>query len=486
MTSNGRVARLTALALATGTLVAAGAGSAGAATTTKDVFTATGAGSVISLHLNLPAALPVIGSQITQDLVTTGSNVRTSGLTTPPAAAVSAILGSNGNVPVVSQVLEKSVSAQYGKNPSASDGTFPANPLLTGGVLQLVGQVSNPDVQGTTPVAHSKSAVVDLKLDAGQNLQAVLAALTSALQSNLTGVIGTLPNGSSAAPVAGVTTTVTDLINTLVNTIPTIPGTDANQQVKDQVAKLTSLLDALPQALSAKLAATTTDTSLLKIGLITSEQTVTHEAGIVTSHATNAIEKISLLGGLITLDSLTSDAVAGLGSGGAQTATASGTSSLLKLNVDGVLGLEINSQLQAILTSGVLPAQAVDAVNQALAQVTSTLKSALGASLVAPSQGTIVKTADKASAEESAARLVVQPAGFAQPIIDLGLVPAVATVEKGQAVTNITPIQTPANAVATPHFAATGADFPLTASVAVGLMGLAFVARRRRLAHLAG
>ena len=45
-------------------------------------------------------------------------------------------------------------------------------------------------------------------------------------------------------------------------------------------------------------------------------------------------------------------------------------------------------------------------------------------------------------------------------------------------------ITTPAAAHSTPAFAPTGANFALTAPIAISLMGLAVVARRRRLAHL--
>src|SRR5262249_6697318 len=103
MTSNGRVARLTALALATGTLVAAGAGTAGATATDKTIYTASGGGSVIRLTVNLPVAVPGIGNTLTQDLVITGSNVRTGDAA---AAVTHSILGANGNVPVVSGLLD--------------------------------------------------------------------------------------------------------------------------------------------------------------------------------------------------------------------------------------------------------------------------------------------------------------------------------------------------------------------------------------------
>src|SRR6185369_377051 len=109
MTSTGRVARLTALALATGTLVAAGAGTAGATSTQKTDFTASGGGSVIHLTVNLPAqlgdALKPLGvpMTLTQDIVLTGGAIRTSDV----KAVATSTLGANGNVVALSGLLDK-------------------------------------------------------------------------------------------------------------------------------------------------------------------------------------------------------------------------------------------------------------------------------------------------------------------------------------------------------------------------------------------
>ena len=59
MSVQGRVGRLTALAIATGTLVAAGTGVAGASTagTATHQMTASGKGSALHLVINLPTAI---------------------------------------------------------------------------------------------------------------------------------------------------------------------------------------------------------------------------------------------------------------------------------------------------------------------------------------------------------------------------------------------------------------------------------------------
>ena len=92
-------------------------------------------------------------------------------------------------------------------------------------------------------------------------------------------------------------------------------------------------------------------------------------------------------------------------------------------------------------------------------------------------------TADRVSASASAATFSLNPGGlFAKPLIELALVPSTAEV-KAQAAVAPT-VTTPAAAHQKPVFAPTGANFGLTAPIAIGLMGLAVVARRRRLAHM--
>jgi hypothetical protein len=479
MTSTGRVARLTALALATGTLVAAGAGTAGAASKTTTTYTANGAGRVVDLNINLPLALPTIGSSITQSLVSTASNVRTSGPGASPAAITTAVLGSNGNIPVVSQLLAKSTKSTYGGQTDAEQGGFPANALISGGVLNLKSLTANPDVANLAPVAQSLSSLVNLKIDGGTAVQQVINQVLSQVTSTLEGVIGTTAEGDSvAAPVAGLTQ-VTGLLNQLVGNLPVLAGSDASQQVQNLVNQVSALLKQLPLALSKQISATTEDTSLLKIGVIESLQDVTHSVNAVTSTASEKILGVSLLGGLVKVDSLTSEAVASLGKNGAAP-SASGHADILNVKVADLLSLQVTSQLKAILSSGVLPAEVVSAVNQALDAVTTIVKSALG---VVFTSGEVKKsaTSDRAFAEASAAHLKIQPVGFAKPLVDIALVPATAEVVKAQSTTPTTVI-TPGKTTSRHQFAPTGANFGLTAPIAISLMGIALYARRRRLA----
>jgi hypothetical protein len=504
MTSTGRVARLTALALATGTLVAAGAGTAGAATSDKTTFTATGGGSVIRLTVNLPAQLaPVTGAiglpqTLTQDIVLTGGAVRTSDL----KAIATSTLGANGNVPALSALLDKSVVAEFGKPAPKPYSLLPQevkDGLAGFGInvkaLELNSSANNPTVDGA--VSHSLSTVTDLTVGDGTGvLNQLLDALGQQVTAILNTALGTQSSSQTAAlggvtaPVTGTVTgllgQVTDQLNALTQN-QTKPLSDAAKQAVQQVV---DQLNALPNVLSQKLTAAAADTSLLHIGLIESEQAVDRAAGVVTSTSSNKLVGVSVLGGLVTVDGLSSAATAALGNGVSQATADKGQNAILKVNVKDVLTATLGSGLGVDLTSNVLPPAVVSTVQGALNTVTGLLNGVLGATLAQTKVGSIVETPNHAASSVSAAELVVKPtlpgvgAVFGdKPLLDVAFVPAEADVVKGEAATPPTVVTTPAKA-AQHQFAPTGANFGLTAPIAIGLMGLAVVARRRRLAHL--
>jgi hypothetical protein len=164
-----------------------------------------------------------------------------------------------------------------------------------------------------------------------------------------------------------------------------------------------------------------------------------------------------------------------------------GSSSLLKVNAADLLTVDVTSGLDVILGGNVLPQEVKDAVNGALAQITTLLNGVLGATLTGPKVDENVTSPNRAASSVSAAHFVVNPALpgvgpiFDKPLIDISLVPAKAEVVKGQAAVPPTVVNTPSSRETLPR---TGAELPLTGAVAVAMMGLAVVARRRRMAHM--
>jgi hypothetical protein len=489
MTSNGRVARLTALALATGTLVAAGAGTAGAASTTTTTYQGSGLGQVIALEVNLPVALPVINSTtLTQGLVATTTNALSG---QAPAAIGQSMLGVNGTLPLnLSNLLDRTVTAELGGKESAGSDEAAGIPgLLSIGLLQQTSKVTNPNVAGVTSLATSKVADIELLGDSTNALNAVLAQLTGLLDVKLpVGGTGATGGATEALPLS-----IKDVVNLVEsNVLDLAKGTPAEgitEPVKAQLEQLAALIDSIPTVLNGQIKALAKDPALLSVDLIESSQSVVRHASSVSSTTTNKLVGISALGGLVTVDGLTSSATAILGDDLSDATPNAAKGSVLKVNVADLLTVELNNKLQAILGEGVVPAEVTTVVNELLATVTGTLTELLGVSLTPGATTTNTATANTAEAATSAATLAINPTIpgvgplFDKPLLVVDFAPAQAKVVKAQAVVPPTVVNTVGQPAATPDqaLARTGAELPLTGAVAATLLGLAAVARRRRM-----
>jgi hypothetical protein len=495
MTSNGRVARLTALALATGTLVAAGASSASAATATQDVFDAGNAAGngIIHIDINLPAGLSIpglVGNHLTQDLVVTNSAVRTGA---KPGAIANAVLGQNGNIVALSDLLKGSSTATLAQPNGTANGTAaPLSSLLGSvGLLQLKSTVKNPNLQGD--VSHSLSSVADLHVGGDGVLNAVLKPVLDQINT----VLGSLKispastaAGATAAPIATVTqglSQITGVLDSITNNA-SAPVSDAVQAAVAQVQTLVNNLVAQLDGLD--LASLGADSSLLDVGLIQSEQTVKNVGGTITSTVNNKLVGVKVLGGLISVDGLVSRATAALDkSGNPVSGSPAASGSLLQGNVADLLTANITNQIQVLLGGTVgeaLGAAAVGQINAVLAQVTGLLKDVLGVSFAPPQVAKVVKQKNLASQDVAGALLTVDPlramASGGAPLLAISFVPASAKVVRAEGVAAPAPVTPPTTVTSLPR---TGANLPLTGAIATALVGLALVARRRRMAHLA-
>lgn len=485
MTTNGRVARLTALALATGTLVAAGAGSAGAATTTTKVtnqIQGLGNGSVVHLHIALPVAVPGVGQIIDQYISTTDGTITT--VTNLGAKSVGTI--GKGQVPVLSGLLAGSaVSDLAGKRSDSVSLVDQDNLAGLGLTLKALAAKSNvqaPNLQGV--LAHSESTVAAAKL--GTLTLPALSTAVAPVTSTLGTVLGTAGGTTDTA-----TTTITGVVNTAIDTLKTATNNASapvSQPVKDAVATVTTALDQLVASIQAAINGISSGTGLVDLGIMKSEQTISRSGAAVTSTVTNSLAGLSLLGGLVSVDAISSQASATAG-GKPGTASVLHTPGVMTVHVADALTLTIGKTIQLTGSLGsALPPALQDTVNSTLATVLGLLRDNLGLDFQ-PGSSVQSVSADGTSAATtvSAAKLTLNPPVVAgllpkgEKLVTVELVPAQAAVGN-RVIEQAAAAPQPVTLEKLPR---TGANLPLTATLATGLMGLAFVARRRRQAHSA-
>jgi hypothetical protein len=491
MAVQGRVGRLTALALATGTIVAASTGVAGASAADNRQMTATGTGSALKITINLPeAAATVLGTSFIQQTISlTDGKVSTVGL---PAAETTAVLG-KGNIPAVSELLAQATQASLGGKLEDSRNDLPA--IDTAGIkatlLPLTSKVADPSKVTNGVLSKSSSAVahigVTLPLSAAKSVTApVSAVLDTALNA---------ANGTASTATGAVSSTLNTAIGTLnsASQDQTAPLTATAQAAVDgAVASLTGTLNSLTSTLTGLSGATT----LVSLDSITSDQTISRNGAALTSDVANTVKNINVLNGLVKVEAVTSQATATAG-GAPGTAKATTNAPVFKVDVaDGALTALLD-QNGLNVTSGVtgpLPADLQNTVNGALNTVNGLLNQVAGID-VAIGEGKTTAAPDGTSAAAGVATtvLTVDPeilhgklngvsTGVAllpadKKFLQLELVSANAAVANRVVAAPTTPT------VAPKSLPRTGGSLPLGVAATV-VLGAALVLRRRRTAEV--
>ncbi len=483
MTTNGRVARLTALALATGTLVAAGASSAGAATTKgAPLQYGQAVGSVLRIEINLPAALPgnVLPQHIIQDISLTDGTVST--LTSNVTGNALAALGSKeSNIPVVSGLLAGFSSEADLKGTMAPEPGGLVHIDKNGlklDVLPAVSKVTNPatTVKGLVSSSHSAVANVDLSVP---GLADALAPIIAQLTGTLGTAVGTV--GSTTAPVVSTVTTATDaLAGTLKTAGLPVDVSTTITQVSNTLTNTLATLQALPTTLA-------NTGSLVHIAKLNSDRLITRNGDAVTATSSNELSDVDLLGGLVTVKALTSSATATAAGVAGKASAPVPSSQVVHVTIKGVADLFLDKtgiHLGDTL-GGAVPPAVTGAVNTALTQLQSAV-SLLGISVQdGVGTSTVAKDGRSAEAHASGAAIEINPLkaldAKALPLLRLSMVNSNALV----AATPVTlqSVTRPAVVKSEPNLPRTGANLPLTGAIATGLVGLAMVARRRRMTH---
>jgi hypothetical protein len=493
MSVQGRVGRLTALAIATGTLVAAGSGVAGAsAPAGTRQLTASGVGSALHLTINLPDAVAqVLGtSTIEQYISLTDGKVSTIGL---PSAETTAILG-KGTTPVLSDLLNSSTKAVLsGKTEDSS--VSPLNidqPGFKVQLLPLSSKVANPATVVNGSVAKSSSAIAHISI--GGLPLAQLNTVTAPVQAVLGTALGTV-NGTTDQATGAVKDTVNTALGAL-NGVTDNATAPVSSAVQSQVDSAVSTLNGALNGLTSTLTNLSADTDLVSLDAVTSDQNIVRSGNAVTSTVSNTIKNLSVLNGLVKVSAITSEATATAG-GAPGTAKAATNAPVFKVDVaNGALTalLDQNGLNVGGTAGSLLPAEVQGAVNTALDAVNSTLNEAAGINVeIGQGATNVAPDGTSAVAKVAATRITVDPPalhGMVQGVaLPVALLPAgkkFLTLElvsaEAVAANQFVPAA-PVQLAAPKALPRTGGSMPL-AALATLFVGAAMVVRRRRTAEI--
>ena len=475
--AQGHLARLTALAIATGTLVAVSAAPAGAASAPESRMTASGTGSALKITINLPAQLAAAGvpTKIEQTISLTDGTVST---VSEPLAATTAILGKGtlSSLPVLSGLLNKVTAASLTGEREQRSAAFDVNDGgISLSVLPLVSKVADPAVDGVLATSNSGVARVAIGGLALPQLDAVTAPVIATLDTALGA------GGAATGAVDTVTETVDSAIATLNGATDngTAPVTAPVQAaIDDAVGTLTETLTDLTGTLDLLAGAT----DLVTIDSVISDQTISRKGQQVTSEVSNLVKGINVLNGLVKVSAVESAATAVAG-GKPGTGSATTKAPVLDVSIaDGALtaivdetGLNVGGTV-----GSALPAELQGTVNEALAAVNATLAETVGLDVQIGKGATSVSPDGTSSAAAvNATTITVNPLGIAEMLgagtefLKLELVTANAAVGSQIVPLAVQPAATP---VSLPR---TGGETAL-AAVAFMLIGGALVVRRRR------
>ena len=472
-----QIARLTALALATGTLVAVAAAPAGAAAPESRVL-AEGKGAALKIVVNLPAALAgtPLGARIEQTISLTDGSVSTMA---GPLASSTAVLG-KGTTPVLSAALDRSTAAVL---TGQREQTSSAREVDAAGVklslLPLSSKVADPALDGV--IAQSSSGVARLAISglALPDLAAVTAPVADVIDTAV-GTVDTVGDtaGGTVGEVGVVVNDAIDALNGATGGATAGPTAPVQAAIDEAVATLEETLTDLTGAVDL----ITSATSLVTLDAITSDQVISRQGSAVTSKVSNVVENLNVLNGLVKIKAIDSTA----------TAVAGGTPGSASATVDpAVLDVDLaNGALTALIdANGVnvggtvgdaLPAELEGKVNEAIAAVNGLLEDAIGLEVdLAKGETTAAPDGTSATANVAATRVSLNPEVIAallpegQKFMTLELVSANAAVGSQLVAPPAGPVTTP---VSLPR---TGGEQTL-AAVAVLLIGGALVVRRRR------
>ncbi len=464
-----RAGRLTALALATGTLVVAATGPAGAAVVAiPDVFGGTARGTAIHIEVNLPIAIPVPGlgnvTGLVQDISFTEGKA-TKDLSSVTSVA-KAVLG-NGTLTPLNIVSEASLTGK--PSDSKSLVSIPVNPLISGGIGTITSSVS-PETATSALTSTSSASLASLRIGLG--------GLTDALplKTDLTAALDTVQ-----ATVDATQGTLTQTVGTALDTLNQVSA-GATAPVAAQIEAVEAQLTGLLDSLQGTLANLTADSDLVSLSLLESSNTITRKGDMVEARALSAIGGLDILAGLVHIDAVKTESFSSA-NGVKGAAAADSLTTVLGLKVADILDLKLTDKgLSGSVLGNALPPAAQGAVNTVIASVNGLLATA-GVNIVyGQKTSTVDPAGQSASSSSQGVGIIVNPPvlGLAKPLLAVQLVPAGTAVNAARLAKPAAPV-TPR--VTSPRTSLPRTGAPETVAIlGAGLVATAaFVSRRRRL-----
>jgi len=510
-----RLRRRSALVLgATTALLVTSAPVASAQTVPVDVVGGAAA-TALTLTLNLP------GGEATRVVLTldpvTGTVSRTTTTTATADAEVlrgslgGEALGSGASSAMLPEPLESS-SNPTGALAEGLAGT-PLENLLRVELLPSAASVT------AAPTSASEAAVANLGAGLPDDLADALAPLLGPLADGVDQLLTTLAT-ESGMPVAEICAGTTEAVTALEpvtgpldDALGALPIPVPVQAVLDEtvlgaICGLSTTLDELNTALQDALASLTGDSGVLGTGLITADQDITTDGGVVTAVANASIAGLTLLGQTPFANAQVLQTTS--------TATAAGTPGSAAASVDSTIAnlqggtvdpfLQVRTTIAGIRDSfvgeGVLPTELetvfddlFSTLNAALAPVGITvfklddsataqaiescpleLTGALSGTFVAP-DGTCAAAATRGvGIQLNLPEALATPLMIGGPLVELQIVPTAAVARAQQRVVAALPVAAPT------QLPRTGADSALVGLGGLALLGGAAVLRRRRTA----
>ena len=471
-----RGARLTALALATGTLVVAGTGQAGAAPIpVPTVFGGDATGTAIHLEINLPLpiAIPGVGdlSKIVQDIsMVDGSTAK--GVQPQMKSVATAVLG-DGTIKPLQDVLGIRVESNLATDVLSDSDEIASQDL---GIIQLgLGEIASS--------VHPDSAT--------QGLTSASSSQLASLTIGLGGILGDLPLKDS------LNTALDDVAETVDGTVGSVSEAVDNalsvldEAAQGQAAPVVQQVEAVKQELVTLLSSLTetvanldANDALVELGLLKSTENITRAGSMVTAKATSEVVGLKVLGDLVTLDGVKTESVSSA-NGQKGAAAADTLTTILGLKVGDVLDLKLTSDgLEGSIAGNALPDVAKDAIQEVITAVNGVLATA-GVQIINGQTESVVDPAGKyARSSSEGVGIVVNPLKAKDPLVMVQLVPAGTAVNAAHIPTKKPPVVKPP-AVNPPGktdvpLARTGVELPLFAVLGTTLAGVALVVRRRR------